>query len=205
MLLLNTQNLVDGYTKWAINNVSLTLPSTPCLDSIKYNVNGAFDPKSPPENFSADYDILNPPLNPNSNIGHGVYMFQNNQVVDVILQKANVLSGKGSEIHPRHLLGHDFWVLGYGDRKFKQGDESKFNLKNPPLRDTAVIFPCGWTALRFRADNAGVWAFHCHIEPHLHMGMGVIFAEAVKNVGRIPREALACGLLKKMFMNKKHN
>ncbi|KAH1093034.1 hypothetical protein GYH30_038985 [Glycine max] len=205
LFLLNTQNLVDGYTKWAINNVSLALPTTPYLGSIRFNVNGAFDPKSPPDNFSMDYDILKPPLNPNAKIGSGVYMFQFNQVVDVILQNANVMKGKNSEIHPWHLHGHDFWILGYGDGKFKQGDDSKFNLKNPPLRNTAVIFPYGWTALRFKADNPGVWAFHCHIEPHLHMGMGVIFAEAVQNVtSTIPRDAFACGILKK-FLNKEHN
>ena len=205
VLLLNTQNLVDGYTKWAINNISLALPQTPYLGSIKFRLNGAFDHKSPPENFSADYDILKPPVNPNSSIGNGVYMFQMNQVVDVILQNANVLNGKNSEIHPWHLHGHNFWVLGYGDGKFQPGDEKKFNLRNPPLRNTAVIFPYGWTALRFRADNPGVWAFHCHIEPHLHMGMAVIFVEAVQNVTGIPKEALACGLTRKMFMNKTQN
>ncbi|KAK7372671.1 hypothetical protein VNO80_06058 [Phaseolus coccineus] len=205
LLLLNTQNLVDGNTKWAINNVSLVLPSTPYLGSIKFNVNGSFGTKSPPNTFSEDHDIYNPPLNPNSNIGSGVYMFQLNQVVDVILQNANVMKGQNSEIHPWHLHGHDFWVLGYGDGKFQQGDERKFNLKNPPLRNTAVIFPYGWTALRFKADNPGVWAFHCHIASHLYMGMGVIFAEGVLNVKRIPREAVACGLLKKVLINKKHN
>ncbi|KAK7276588.1 hypothetical protein RIF29_17731 [Crotalaria pallida] len=204
--LLNTQNLVDGFTKWSINNVSLSLPTTPYLGSIKFKLNGTFDQKSPPESFSSDYDILNPPKNPNSNIGNGVYMFQMNQVVDVILQNANVLSGKNSEIHPWHLHGHDFWVLGYGEGKFQPSDEAKFNLKNPPLRNTAVIFPYSWTALRFKADNPGVWAFHCHIEPHLHMGMGVVFAEAVQNVRGIPKEALACGRTMKVFMNNnKHN
>ncbi|KAK7320495.1 hypothetical protein VNO77_30019 [Canavalia gladiata] len=203
--LLNTQNLVDGYVKWAINNVSLTLPSTPYLASMKLKLNGAFDPKSPPENFSANYDIFNPPMNPNSSIGNGVYKFELNQVVDVILQNANVMKGKNSEIHPWHLHGHDFWVLGYGDGKFQPSDETKFNLKNPPLRNTAVIFPYGWTALRFKANNPGVWAFHCHIEPHLHMGMVVIFAEGVQNVNAIPREAIACGRANKMFMNMKHN
>ncbi|QCE01521.1 L-ascorbate oxidase [Vigna unguiculata] len=205
LLLLNTQNLVRGYTKWAINNVSLALPSTPYLGSIKFNFNGSFDTKNPPNTFSEDYDIYNPPLNPNANTGSGVYMFQLNQVVDVILQNANVMKGKGSEIHPWHLHGHDFWVLGYGDGRFEEGDERKFNLKNPPLRNNVVVFPYGWTALRFRADNPGVWPFHCHIEPHLFMGMGVIFAEALLNVKRIPSEALACGLLRNMSITKKHN
>ncbi|KAH1062378.1 hypothetical protein GYH30_005395 [Glycine max] len=98
-----------------LTNVLLALPTTPYLGSIRFNVNGAFDPKSPPDNFSENYDISKPPLNPNSNVGSGVYMFQFNQVVDVILQNANVMKGENSEIHPWHLHGHDFWVLGYGD------------------------------------------------------------------------------------------
>ncbi|KAG4917925.1 hypothetical protein JHK82_055385 [Glycine max] len=152
-----------------------------------------------------DYHIFNPPVNPNATIGNGVYMFNLNEVVDVILQNANQLIGNGSEIHPWHLHGHDFWVLGYGEGKFKSGDVKKFNFTQAPLRNTAVIFPYGWTALRFKADNPGVWAFHCHIEPHLHMGMGVVFAEGVHKVGKIPREALTCGLTgKKLIENGRY-
>ncbi|CAJ1971188.1 unnamed protein product [Sphenostylis stenocarpa] len=206
LLLLNTENLVDGCDKYAINNISLVLPSTPYLGAIKYKINGAFDQNPPPDNFSADYDIFNPPLNPNSKSGNGVYTFELNHVVDVILQNANSLNEKNiSEIHPWHLHGHDFWVLGYGDGKFEQGDERKFNLKNPPLRNTAVIFSYGWTALRFKADNPGVWAFHCHIEPHLQMGMGVVFAEGVERVESIPGDAIRCGFTRNIAMNKKHN
>ncbi|KAG6678662.1 hypothetical protein I3842_14G092300 [Carya illinoinensis] len=199
--LLNTQNKIDGFTKWAINNVSLALPPTPYLGSIKYGLRNAFDQKSPPENFPDNYDVMRPPINPNSTIGSGVYMFGLNSTVDVILQNANSLSNNVSEIHPWHLHGHDFWVLGYGEGKFSAKDEKKLNFKNPPLRNTAVIFPYGWTALRYVADNPGVWAFHCHIEPHLHMGMGVVFAEGVHHVKSIPNEALTCGLTAK-FLDK---
>ncbi|KAI4308288.1 hypothetical protein L6164_031378 [Bauhinia variegata] len=205
VILLNTQNKVNGFTKWAINNVSLALPPTPYLGSLKFGLKNSFNQEIPPENFSPEYDIFNPPVNPNSKTGNGVYMFELDSVVDVILQNANALDANVSEIHPWHLHGHDFWVLGYGDGKFSPEDEKKFNLKNPPLKNTAVIFPYGWTALRFKADNPGVWAFHCHIEPHLHMGMGVIFAEGVQYVKRIPKDALTCGLTGKMFLNNKHN
>ncbi|KAF5727566.1 L-ascorbate oxidase-like [Tripterygium wilfordii] len=200
IILLNTQNRINGYTKWAINNVSLAVPATPYLGSIKYGLKHAFDRNPPPENFSSNYDVMKPPMNPNSTHGNGVYMLNLNTTVDVILQNANTLTANTSEIHPWHLHGHDFWVLGYGEGKFRDGDEKKFNLKNPPLRNTAVIFPFGWTALRFVTDNPGVWAFHCHIEPHLHMGMGVVFAEGVHRVGNIPNQALACGLTGKRFM-----
>lgn len=202
ILLLNTQSKVDDYIKWSINNISLTLPPTPYLGSLKYGLNNAFDKRPPPDYFSSVYDIMRPPINPNSTYGSGVYMLAFNSVVDVILQNANALAANVSEIHPWHLHGHDFWVLGYGEGKFSEKDASKFNLKNPPLRNTAVIFPYGWTALRFVANNPGAWAFHCHIEPHLHMGMGVIFAEGVNLVKYIPRKALSCGLTANMFRGK---
>ncbi|KAL5580037.1 hypothetical protein UlMin_012479 [Ulmus minor] len=204
IILLNTQNKINGFTKWAINNVSLVLPPTPYLGSIKYGLKNGFDQQNPPENFAANYDIMKPPVNPNSTHGSGVYTFALNVTVDVILQNANALNANVSEIHPWHLHGHDFWVLGYGEGKFSPKDARKFNLKNPPLRNTVVIFPYGWTALRFVTDNPGVWAFHCHIEPHLHMGMGVVFAEGVHQVGRIPNEALACGLTGRMFNGKRN-
>ncbi|KAI3450067.1 hypothetical protein Pfo_006732 [Paulownia fortunei] len=155
ILLLNTQNFIDGHTKWAINNVSLVLPATPYLGSIRYGLNMAFDRKSPPDRFRQDYDVMKPSPNQNSTYGNGVYMLKFNTTIDVILQNANALRANLSEIHPWHLHGHDFWVLGYGEGKFTEKDEEKFNLQNPPLRNTAVIFPYGWTALRFVADNPG--------------------------------------------------
>ncbi|OMO67513.1 Multicopper oxidase, type 1 [Corchorus capsularis] len=165
--------------------------------AIKYGLNDAFDSKNkPPDNYDPNYNISNPPLT-DATFGNAVYDFEFNTTIDVILQNANILNKiNTSEIHPWHLHGHDFWVLGYGEGKFRDEDETKFNLTNPPLRNTAVLFPNGWTALRFVADNPGVWAFHCHIEPHLHLGMGVIFSEGVDRIdeNEIPKEALACGL-----------
>ncbi|KAJ4842477.1 hypothetical protein Tsubulata_001834 [Turnera subulata] len=205
ILLLNTQNKINGvYTRWAINNISLALPPTPYIGAIKFNLKKAFDQAKPPENFPQDYDVMKPAVNPNTTTGSGVYMFDYNSVVDVILQNANALNPNVSEIHPWHLHGHDFWVLGYGEGKFTPDQEKNFNLKNPPYRNTAVIFPYGWTALRFVADNPGVWAFHCHIEPHLHMGMGVVFAEGVDRIAKIPRQGLTCGLTAKRLMKGKN-
>ncbi|GLT56759.1 hypothetical protein SLA2020_297780 [Shorea laevis] len=202
ILLLNTQNRIDGFTKWALNNISLALPPTPYLGSMKFGLKGAFDQASAPEKYDESYEVMKPAVNQNTTYGNGVYVFDLNSTVDVILQNANALANGTSEIHPWHLHGHDFWVLGYGEGKFTEADVKKFNLKNPPLKNTAVIFPFGWTALRFVADNPGVWAFHCHIEPHLHMGMGVVFAEGVQKVGRIPSSALACGMTGRRVANK---
>ena len=60
------------------------------------------------------------------------------------------------------------------------------------MKNTVAVHPFGWTALRFRADNPGVWAFHCHIEAHFFMGMGVAFEEGIERVGDLPEEIRRC-------------
>lgn len=122
MVLLNTQTKIDGHIKWSINNISLVLPSTPLLGSMKYRLKDAFNAQKPPENFPKNYDVMKPPTNPNSTQGSNVYKLEFNSTVDIILQNANALADNVSEIHPWHLHGHDFWLLGYGDGRFTEKD-----------------------------------------------------------------------------------
>ncbi|KAF3441558.1 hypothetical protein FNV43_RR15472 [Rhamnella rubrinervis] len=204
IVLLNTVNFVDGYIKWSVNNVSLVLPGTPYLGAIKYGIKEAFDQRPPPENFASDYDIMKQAPNQNATFGNGVYVLDFNTTVDLILQNANTMDPNVSGSHPWHLHGHDFWVVGYGEGKFSDKEVKKFNLKNPPLRNTAVVFSYGWTALRFVADNPGVWAFHCHLEHHLLMGMGVVFSVGVDRLPELPPEGLACGLTAELLMRRNH-
>ena len=42
------------------------------------------------------------------------------------------------------------------------------------LRDTVHIPARGHAVLRFRADNPGIWLFHCHILWHLASGMAML-------------------------------
>ncbi|GLJ51152.1 hypothetical protein SUGI_1088780 [Cryptomeria japonica] len=205
LILLNTQNKINGFLKWAINNISLVPPPTPYLAAMRYKIHGAYNTAAPPDVYSPrDHKIFVPPPNPNATEGNGVYVFKMNSVVDVILQNANTLTPNNSEIHPWHLHGHDFWILGYGEGVFDpEKDPKNYNLVNPPLRNTVPLFPYGWTAFRFKADNPGVWAFHCHLEAHLFMGMAVMFAEGVERVGKIPRSSMGCGLTRNRFMHHK--
>lgn len=193
VVLLNTQNKINGYTRWAINNISSVLPHTPYLIAVKHGLKKTFDQFPAPENYKA-YNISSPQSNQHASYGNPVYRWEFNSTVDVILQNANMLGNKSSEIHPWHLHGHDFWVLAHGDGAFDpQRDTEKFNLINPPMRNTVPLFPFGWTALRFRANNPGVWAFHCHVEAHFSMGMGVVFEEGVDRIGRLPTSIMGCG------------
>eukprot|EP00250_Pteridium_aquilinum_P013203 c21197_g1_i1 orf=236-1981(+) len=199
VILLNTQNRVNGVIKWAINNISLVAPPTPFLPALKFGLKGSFDSTPPPTTYpTGSYDIFSAPKNPNAQFGSPVYRFPLNSTVDFILQNSNTLTPNNSEVHPWHIHGHDFWVLAYGLGVFDPAIHPKtFNLENPPLRNTVALYPYGWTAVRFVADNPGVWPFHCHLESHFHMGMGIVFAQGVEHLARPPKSTLGCGLTKR--------
>uniref|UniRef100_A0ACD6A969 Uncharacterized protein n=1 Tax=Avena sativa TaxID=4498 RepID=A0ACD6A969_AVESA len=203
IVMLNTQTMVGGHVRWAINNVSLTLPATPYLGAYFYGLQGsAFDATGEaPNGFPDGYNVSMPPGKNGykARLSDRVYELPHGALVDVVLQNADMMRENTSESHPWHLHGHDFWVLGYGDGQYDAGkDFGKLNTDDPPLRNTVVVFPHGWTVLRFMADNTGAWAFHCHIEPHLHMGMGAVFIEGIEKIREldVPREAMMCGVIR---------
>ncbi|XP_030468659.2 L-ascorbate oxidase-like [Syzygium oleosum] len=199
IVFLNTQNKIDGYFRWSVNNMSFTLPHTPYLIALKENLHHTFDQHSPPDCLHdfANYDIYRIANNTNSTSSTAIYRLKFNSTVDIILQNANTMTANNSETHPWHLHGHDFWVLGYGTGKFNlDNDPKKYNLANPIMKNTVAIHPYGWTALRFVANNPGVWSLHCHIESHFYLGMGVVFEEGVEKVGKLPSEIMGCGMTK---------
>ncbi|CAF2032832.1 unnamed protein product [Brassica napus] len=200
IVLLNTQNKVNGYMRWSVNNVSYQHPTTPYLIASKHNLTNAFDWRfTPPESYdSKSYDIFAVPSNANATISDGIYRLKFNSTVDVVLQNANTMSVNNSETHPWHLHGHDFWVLGYGEGKFNESEDPKrYNLVDPIMKNTVAVQPYGWTALRFRADNPGVWAFHCHIESHFFMGMRIVFESGIDRVANLPSSIMGCGQAKR--------
>jgi FtsP/CotA-like multicopper oxidase with cupredoxin domain len=87
--------------------------------------------------------------------------------------------------HPFHLHGHDFYVLashrsdhGWGSYSpwATEGSSSmapKLNLENPVMKDTVSVPRRGFVVLRFRADNPGIWMFHCHVLFHQGSGMAM--------------------------------
>ncbi|KAK1308262.1 hypothetical protein QJS10_CPA09g00524 [Acorus calamus] len=194
------QNKIDGRIKWAMNNMSFTLPDTPYLVALKQRLHHVFTQKPAPETYdSKNFDVFGVAKNANATSGNSIYRLKFNSTIDIILQNANTMTANNSETHPWHLHGHDFWVLGYGIGKFDpMNDPKKYNLVDSIMKNTVALHRYGWTALRFRADNPGVWAFHCHIEAHFFMGMGVVF-EGVEKVGRLPLSIMGCGETKRLI------
>lgn len=111
------------------------------------------------------------------------YVVNAGDVVQLVVNSNDLVtannSGRG---HPMHLHGHVFQVVGQLSEHW-DGDTSSFPAV-PVKRDTTVLFAGGSLVLRFRADNPGVWMFHCHIEWHLDAGMAATIIEAPLDLQR---------------------
>lgn len=96
--------------------------------------------------------------------------------------------------HPFHLHGHLFWVMATSQDQYfpwntdlySQINSTSPNIytTNPMRRDVLTINAYGWALIRFRSDNPGLWAFHCHILWHLEAGLLMQFMalpDVIKN------------------------
>ncbi|KAJ2912076.1 hypothetical protein MD484_g8339, partial [Candolleomyces efflorescens] len=91
--------------------------------------------------------------------------------------------------HPFHLHGHSFSVV-------RSADSPNYNFENPVRRDTVSTGDVtDNVTIRFVTDNAGPWFLHCHIDFHLDLGMGVVFAEDINGTSSLNRPSQAWGNL----------
>ncbi|CAE6414622.1 unnamed protein product [Rhizoctonia solani] len=112
------------------------------------------------------------------------------QYVDVIMV---VTSGNPSlhPPHPIHKHGVKAWYLGWGSGGFpyktvaeaQAAGLSGLNMVDPQYRDTFVTPPGlggqNWIAFRFQSTDPGPMFMHCHIDPHLAVGMAVLLLEGI--------------------------
>ncbi|KAF5747559.1 putative laccase [Tripterygium wilfordii] len=154
----------------AINNVSFVQPNTALLQAHFFNQSqGVYTndfPANPP--FKFNYTGT-PPNNTNVKTGTKVAVLAFNTTVELVMQDTSIVS---AESHPLHLHGFNFFVVGQGFGNFDRNkDPPKFNLVDPAERNTIGVPSGGWVAIRFRADNPGVWFMHCHLEVHTSWGL----------------------------------
>jgi|SRR5690242_8835908 len=104
--------------------------------------------------------------------GPGVnpWVVKSGQVVQIHLQNAHPYP------HPMHLHGHVFQIVARGTGSWNGNEGS---LPSVPAKRDGVFVPAnGYVVLRFKANNPGVWFFHCHIDLHLVGGMAATIIEA---------------------------
>ncbi|GAA0161075.1 oxidase [Lithospermum erythrorhizon] len=160
-------------TKFAasINNVSFVQPTTALLQAHfsgqSTGVYKANFPFSPSHWFN--FTGTTPPNNTMVNNDTRIMVLPFNASVELVMQDTSIL---GTESHPLHLHGFNFFVVGQGFGNYDPNNDPKnFNLVDPVERNTVGVPPGGWVAIRFFADNPGVWFMHCHLEVHTSWGL----------------------------------
>ncbi|XP_047070588.1 laccase-14-like [Lolium rigidum] len=173
-------NRTRGSVAASMNNVSFQLPTTMSLLEAHAtgNVDGVYTrdfPDRPPVvfNFTSASASSNRSVMLTSK-GTKVKTLRFNTTVEVVLQNTAIL---GSENHPLHLHGFNFYVLAQGVGNFhaRSPTRSSYNLVNPQQRNTVAVPAGGWAVIRFTADNPGVWVMHCHLDAHLPFGLAMAF------------------------------
>lgn len=88
--------------------------------------------------------------------GTKVKVLNYNEAVEIVFQGTNVLTG--SVNHPMHMHGYSFYVVGTGFGNFNNEiDPKHYNLVDPPEVTTFGVPKNGWVAIRFVANNPGVF------------------------------------------------
>ncbi|CAN4118240.1 unnamed protein product [Withania somnifera] len=162
------------------------MPTTALLQAQYFGIKGVFTtdfPGNPPSAFNYTGSV--PPASLATTNGTRLYRLAYNATVQLVLQDTGIIA---PENHPIHLHGFNFFAVGKGLGNFNpKTDPKNFNLVDPVERNTIGVPSGGWVAIRFRADNPGVWFMHCHLEIHTTWGLKMAFL--VDN-GKGPNESL---------------
>jgi FtsP/CotA-like multicopper oxidase with cupredoxin domain len=137
-----------------------------------------------------------PPLlfEPPSNESDLLLKTRKGEWVDLIVET----EGPVSRYHPMHKHGIRFFVLGFGTGRFpwdtvEEAERAlppgSFNFESPPFVDTVQTkrsMTGAWLALRYNVEAPGAFLFHCHIQPHMTGGMGVVLMDGMESLPTIP-------------------
>lgn len=160
----------------SLNNFSWAHPSIDILQAYYRNISDIYSTNFPDfpgilYNFTGDDLPLNISVPTKGTV---VKVFDFNETIEIVFQGTNIIDA--AEAHPMHLHGYAFYVVGTGIGDFDvDTDPQGYNLVDPPYVNTVAVPKSGWAAIRFVADNPGVWYMHCHLDRHMTWGMDTVF------------------------------
>uniref|UniRef100_A0A803NU66 laccase n=1 Tax=Cannabis sativa TaxID=3483 RepID=A0A803NU66_CANSA len=178
----NDTNTVTAFSK-SFRSPRRVEHEQPLLRSPKQHFNSPGLPAGIPGVFTTDFPA-NPPVkfDYTGNVSRSLwqpipgtkgYKLKYGSKVQIVLQDTSIVT---PENHPIHLHGYDFYIVAEGFGNFNpQTDTKKFNLVDPPMRNTVAVPSNGWAVIRFVADNPGAWIMHCHLDVHITWGLAMVF------------------------------
>lgn len=155
--LQNCKGINGGVMAASMNNVSFVMPNISLLEAYYKKINGHFTEDFPEYPLKV-YDFVNQapndiPTDTQSITGTRTKVIEYGTRVQIILQDTGTVT---TENHPIHLHGHSFYVVGYGAGNYDP-QAASFNLVDPPYLNTIGVPTGGWAAIRFVADNPGMF------------------------------------------------
>jgi laccase len=141
-----------------VQNISFVSPTTAILQAFYFNIPGVYSPTFP-DFPPKPYDYTAAPSPPEggqvAEKATRVTEVEYGTVVELVLQDVNNFA---FESHPFHLHGYFFHFLGQGFGNYNAtSDPANFNYYDPPLRYMVNVPARGWAAIRFKADNPGMY------------------------------------------------
>jgi iron transport multicopper oxidase len=120
------------------------------------------------------------------------YVLDKGDTIDLVIN--NLDTGR----HPFHLHGHIFQLIARGAAVddadppvlYNESDHPPFP-QYPMMRDTVYVEPQSYMVYRFKADNPGVWFFHCHIQWHLDQGLALVLVEDPLGIQAVQSQQLS--------------
>ena len=180
-LVVQMNNLGDGANYAFFNDITYVRQKVPTLYTVL----------SLPASFSNDTATTDLLFDPSIYGQTNTHILPHNSTIEIILNNHD--PGK----HPFHLHGHSFQSIARGAENSNDFNPANTTFPAIPMRrDTLLVRPNGHIVMRFKADNPGVWLFHCHIEWHVDSGLIMTFVEAPDMVreqlqGKIPEDHYA--------------
>ncbi|QPG73697.1 hypothetical protein FOA43_001010 [Brettanomyces nanus] len=155
---LHMDNLGDGVNYAFFNNLTYVTPKVPTL----------LTALTAPDNLVMNDRIYGENTN--------AFVLSGGDVVDLVVDNDD------SNKHPLHMHGHQYQVVVRSQEyevphHFQYENASEFP-EHPCVRDTLTVNTYGHAVIRFRADNPGIWFFHCHLDFHLEQGLAIVLVEA---------------------------
>ncbi|URD84484.1 Multicopper oxidase, partial [Musa troglodytarum] len=136
----------------AMNNVTFMMPTTALLQAHYFNTSGVFTTDFPGQPLIAFNYTGSGPNNTQTMNGTRLYRLPYNASVQLDRKATPSI----------YMATTSSWSEGA-------------STSSTPSRGTPAVPSAGWTAIRFRADNPGVWFLHCHFEVHTTWGLKMAF------------------------------
>ncbi|KAE9592665.1 putative L-ascorbate oxidase [Lupinus albus] len=182
IILSNSQGIVNGKQRYAVNSVSYVAPDTPLKLADHFKIPGVFRNGS----------IQDKPTGAAIHLDTSVLFTDFKTSAEIIFQNDE------DTIQSYHLDGYSFYIVGMDVGQWTADSRKQYNLQDAIARTTTQVYPKSWTAVYLALDNVGMWNLRSEFWARQYLGQQFYLRVYTSNTStrfesNIPKNALLCG------------